>query len=155
MWVGTLQVVRRRTHDPKMMMSLLLSRFLAATLAVTAIAPDSSSGRSEPSSSDRAQMYVVIRAEVQEPNGSILRAPTKVVSIGHPTSMMMSGTHAHQLDLIATPSDIVLSYTRDGNAVANRTTLKLSGQTFRYTKDGYKVTVLVTKTTARIHHPSR
>lgn len=128
--------------------ALLLAAALAApftTVAQTALAAEQGS--------KSTQRFAVIHVEVRETNGTVVRAPVKVVPEGKSLALALEGQHKHEFELKTAPDNkLVFNYTRDGNTVSTNAAIVGDGHTYRHTDGGTLVTIKVNTTVARIKH---
>lgn len=123
---------------------------LAGILGTLGVAP--AAVAAEPGPVAVEEKVAVLRVEIRETDGTVVRAPTQAVPWGQTAAFQLSSqAHEHQLDVtILADAGVALRYTHNGSLLATEPAGKRArSQVFR-TSDGTEIALSVVTTHVRV-----
>ena len=123
---------------------------LAGILGTLTMAP--AAGAAESDAVAVEEKVAVLRVEIREADGTVVRAPTRAVQWGQTAAFQLSSqAHEHQLDVtVLSDAGVDLRYMHNGTVLATEPAGKRSrNQVFR-TGDGTEISLSVVTTRVRV-----
>lgn len=123
---------------------------LAGILGSLGVAP--AAVAAEPAPVAVEEKVAVLRVEVRETDGTVVRAPTRAVPWGQTAQFQLSTqTDEHQLDVtIGSDASVDLRYVHNGNLLATEPAGKRARSQLFRTSDGTEISLSVVTTRVRV-----